>query len=68
MTVNGRSKDIEKDDLLASGKTMMLNTRFCKEVIADTEKVVSEWPGYAERCGIDPKTVRSIDSILVRRS
>ena len=68
MTVNGRSKDIGKDDLLASGKTMMLNTRFCKEVIADAEKVVSEWPGYAERCGIDSKTVRSIDSRLVRRS
>lgn len=64
MTVNGKSSGITEDDMLASGKSMGLSSRFCRSVIKRAEGVVGDWKHYADECGINDDTIRSIESVL----
>jgi serine/threonine-protein kinase HipA len=60
MSINGKTSKISEEDLIASGKTMGLTADFCHKVISETEKVVSRWLVYAERCGISEERAEEI--------
>ena len=66
MTVNGKSRGITDEDLIESGRSMGLGTRFCRETIRDVRGVVSEWRFFAGRCGIESSTVDAIGSVIDR--
>jgi len=66
MTVNGKSRGITDEDLIESGRSMGLGTRFCRETIRDVRGVVSEWRLFAGRCGIESSTVDAIGSVIDR--
>jgi len=51
-------------DLIACGKNMGLNLRKCKDVIANTRSVISNWMSYAQKSKITPKRSEEIDRIL----
>ncbi len=65
MSVNGKSSDIETDDLITCGKSMGLSLLFCRKVIAETEAVVLNWLVYAEKSGIGEKRALEIRKILL---
>ena len=66
MTVNGKSRGITDEDLIESGRSMGLGTRFCRETIRDVRGVVSEWRFFAGRCGIESSTVDAIGTVIDR--
>ena len=68
MSVNGRSKWITDDDMLAAGKKMKLSSDFCGRTIRDIGRIFSNWQNYAEGCGINQSTIDAIDSILKQRA
>ena len=65
MSVNGKSSDIETDDLVTCGKSMGLSPLFCRKVISETETVVLNWLVYAEKSGIGEKRALEIRKILL---
>lgn len=64
MTINGKSKEITDEDLIACGQKMGLNSDYCKSIIANTRNVVSGWLEYAERCGIAEERADEINVML----
>ena len=55
MSINGKRKDIERDDLLAVGKSISLSKpgRIIDEIVA----AVAEWPRLAAKYGVSAETV-----------
>lgn len=62
MTINGRSKAINDEDMIACGNRMGLSTDFCKETIEIIRTVVTNWLEYAERASLSEK--RALDIAL----
>ncbi len=60
MSINGKTSGITEDDIIASGRSMGLTAEFCRKVLSETETVLSEWPGYAEKCGIGEERTMEI--------
>ena len=67
MTINGKSREVSDDDLIACGKNMGLNIRKCKDIIEETKRVVSNWMGYSEKSHITEKRAEEIKRILSER-
>ena len=67
MTINGKSKKITDEDLIACGKKMGCSSDYCKTIISDTKAVVSNWLIYAERCGILEDRAEEISGQLKQR-
>lgn len=68
MSVNGKTSGITMNDLMASGKSMGLPAEFCKKTIAETERVVSDWLLYAEKCGISEERALEIQTGILQSS
>jgi serine/threonine-protein kinase HipA len=66
MSINGKTKNITDEDMMSCGKTMGLNVLFCKNVIAQTKEVVSQWMSYAEKCGIREARAEAIYNAQLR--
>ena len=64
MTIGGKSSDISEDDLLAFGKRIGLNGRFCRDTLTTVRRVIRDWKQYADQCGIDAGTAAAIDTVL----
>ena len=62
MTINGRSKAINDEDMIACGNRMGLSTDFCKETIEIIRTVTANWLEYAERASLSEK--RALDIAL----
>lgn len=52
MTVNGKTLDIQLDDLVAVARFADIGTGKAKKMVKSVVKVVSNWPYYAERSGL----------------
>ena len=64
MTIGGKSSNISEDDLLAFGKRIGLNVRFCRDTLTAVRRVIRDWKRYADQCGIDAGTAAAIDAVL----
>ena len=60
MSVNGKSENITYDDLMASGINMDLKKSKCKNIIEETNTVVSNWLKYAEKANVSEKTAHLV--------
>ena len=67
MTINGKTTEITKIDLLAAGSQMGLKARRCKDIISEVLSVVEDFSIFAEQAGISEKTYTYIDSIISRQ-
>ncbi len=65
MLIHGKNKDITLDDLLASGKSMDISTKRCKNIIHDVERAVSSWKEIADEVGIREETAVQIDEMII---
>ena len=48
--------------MISSGKAMGLSSEFCRKTISETKSVISDWLGYAEKCGIIEERAAQIQS------
>ena len=67
MTINGKTTEITKIDLLAAGNQMGLKARRCKDIISEVLSAVEDFSIFAEQAGISEKTYTYIDSIISRQ-
>ena len=58
LSINGKRKNITRQDLLAVGKSM--NIKNTEEIIDKVSNVVSNWKDYADAVKVDPKLRDSI--------
>lgn len=58
LSINGKRKDITRDDLLETGRKM--NIKNATEIIDRVATVVSNWDHYANNIQLDPKLQASI--------
>ena len=63
LSINGKTRDITRDDLLKVGKEMSI--RNAKRIIEKTQLIVIQWPNYAEEIRIKPKQIRAIEKTLL---
>ncbi len=61
MSVNGKTRELTEQDLIESGLSMGLSKAGCKQMIAKTKEVVSQWLLYAEKSGIREKRAVEIE-------
>lgn len=63
LSINGKTKDITKEDLLAVGKEM--GVKQANSIIEATKKVVAKWPVYAQKTGVTSKQITAIKKTLL---
>ncbi len=51
LSVNGKRKDINREDLLEVAKQMTIKKP--DEIIGQIEKVLKSWPAYATKCNVE---------------
>ena len=64
MTINGKTDNIELNDLLEAGKAMEIREHRCKDIINDIQQVVSDFSKYASKVGIKDSTTDYICSVI----
>lgn len=65
MTVNGKAEDITDEDILMAGKNMGLSAKKCRQVLDKIDNVVSNWIEYADKSGINEKTAKAIEDVII---
>lgn len=60
MSINGKRDGFEREDLVALGKAAGMKRARAEAVIDEVDGVVSDWPKFAERAGVDETTARKI--------
>lgn len=68
MTVNGKTIEIELEDLLEAGNKMGIKERQCKDIISKVSATVARFSRFAEQAGIKEKTYDYINSIISANS
>ena len=68
MTVNGKTTEISREDLLEAGKKMGIKEKRCKDIISEVATSVADFSRFAEKAGIKEKTYESIRSIIHRKA
>lgn len=63
LSVNGKTIDISKDDLLKVGKEM--NIKHAKAIIEDIQGIVKKWPQYAKDAKVKDKQIKAINNTLL---
>jgi serine/threonine-protein kinase HipA len=58
LSINGKTRDITKQDLLKVGKEM--GVKQAHSIIETTKKVVAQWPTYAKQTGVSAKQIAAI--------
>lgn len=53
MTLGGKAEGFTLADFVEAGKVATLPRGRAEEVVAEVTEVVTEWPGYADRVGVD---------------
>jgi len=64
LSVNGKRNNIERTDLLEVAKKM--NIKGASEIITEVDRVVENWPDYANQQKVDPELRDAINTTLVR--
>ena len=63
MSINGKRKDISKDDLLIVAKNMGIKKSI--QIFNQIANVVAKWTHYAEQCKVEPKLRDAIQQTLI---
>lgn len=63
LSINGKTIDISKDDLLKVGKEM--NIKHAKAIIEDVQAIVKKWPQYAKDAKVKDKQIKAINNTLL---
>lgn len=63
LSINGKTIDISKDDLLKVGKEM--NVKHAKAIIEDIQGIVKKWPQYAKDAKVKDKQIKAINNTLL---
>ena len=61
MTINGKSRNINQSDLLATAKIMRLSSRKALRIINEVKNVLSAWIDYANKANVNGKQAEEID-------
>lgn len=64
MTINGKNRNIELEDLLVAGANMGISKKKCMNIVSEVDKVVSNFEEYADAVGIREKTVNDMKIVL----
>lgn len=65
LSVNGKRKDFERKDLLEIAKQN--NIRNPEKIIDEGVAIVNNWSQYAKDYDVDPKKIKAIDNLLLKR-
>jgi serine/threonine-protein kinase HipA len=63
LSMNGKRKDIEKEDLMKVAKAM--NIKKADKIVSQISDVVSRWDEYANRVGVEKKLQMAIQRTLI---
>jgi serine/threonine-protein kinase HipA len=63
LSINGKTRDITKADLLKVGKEM--SVKQANAIIEKTKIAVANWPEYARKTGVKPKQITVIGKTLL---
>lgn len=63
LSINGKTRDITKEDLLKVGKEMSIKQ--VNAIIETTKQVVAQWPIYAKKTGVTSKQISAIGKTLL---
>lgn len=63
LSINGKTIDITKDDLLKVGKEM--NIKHAKTIIEDIRGIIKKWPQYAKDAKVKEKQIKAINQTLL---
>ncbi len=64
MTVNNKTANITKNDLLEAGHSMNLKRSKCKSIISEISSVTEKFDDYAEGAGVKTKTIDIIKETI----
>ena len=68
MTINGKTVNIEFNDMLEAGKAMEIRANRCRAIINDVQQVVGRFSEYAAKAGLRDATTGYISSVISRNS
>jgi serine/threonine-protein kinase HipA len=68
MSINGKTSNILKDDMIVCGQKMDLKTSKCKKIIEDVHDAIKEFENIAHSVGIRDKTIDLIHKKLKNQS
>jgi serine/threonine-protein kinase HipA len=63
LSINGKTKDITKDDLLSVGKEM--GVKQANAILETTQRTIAQWPAYAKQSGVTAKQISAIGKTLL---
>lgn len=63
LSINGKTKDITKSDLLKVGKEM--SVKQANVIVEKTKAVVAQWPKYAKQTGVTAMQIKAIQKTLL---
>lgn len=63
LSINGKTRDITKEDLLKVGKEMGIKQAHA--IIELTKQIVAQWPIYAKKTGVTGKQISAIGKTLL---
>ncbi|MBA2614004.1 MAG: type II toxin-antitoxin system HipA family toxin [Bacteroidetes bacterium] len=65
LSINGKTKDITKEDLLRVGHEM--NVKKAKAIIEKVQSVIKKWAQYAKKTGVKADQIKAIDKTLLTK-
>lgn len=67
MSINGKTNDITKEDMIQCGKSMDIKASKCRKIIEEVYISVQEFEDIARSVNIKDKTISLIQSVLKKR-
>jgi serine/threonine-protein kinase HipA len=67
MLVNGKNRDITREDLLAAGKTMGISKQRCSRIIAEVEAVAENFSEYFEQVHVSEQSCEMLLKIIQKQ-
>lgn len=64
MSINGKAKDINLNDLLATAKVMSISITKAKKIIKEVSNVLSCWQEYSKNVGVKEEFIEEINKYI----
>ena len=64
MLVNGKSRNISKEDLLISGKNMGISKKRCNLIIEEVSYAIDKWEDFAREAEVWEDNIRYIKGMI----
>ena len=62
MRINGKSKNIELNDLFEAGKSMNITKNKCMKIMQEVAKSIQHWPDFAKQANVSQEAIDSIQN------